>query len=158
MTKHKELIQELIKTIPGTATHGFRKKSIDAIKRTMGHFWHRWREQEFSDDLNFIPDAYSIGDREITIYEVIVTHLIKPSKIQALAHAWFALDCWEWNLRLITVNQFGVHSEVDLCSQWHKMWEPTPPPIVEEPPKPDEPQPLMPRGPRSNKVFWWEQC
>lgn len=155
-TKHNELIQDIIRTTPGTATYGFRKAVIAAIERQQPDEWYTFILEEYKEDLTFVPDAYSIDEpgRSITIYEVEVGHRLNKHKFSRLLDTWICLDGIEWELKLIVVNQFGSRSEVDMCTEWHKSCQPAKPPL---PKAPKPPKPVA-RKPRGNKQFWWENA
>lgn len=66
-----------------------------------------------------VPDAFRIDvDRmEIIAYEVEVSNPVSEWKIEKYLDWFWAIDEYEWLLRLVIVNRFGHRSEVDLFAQ-----------------------------------------
>jgi hypothetical protein len=64
------------------------------------------------------PDAFRIDEeaQEIFVYEVEVTHRVTEGRVERYADLWWALDEEYWLLRLIVVDRFENHTEIDVLA------------------------------------------
>jgi hypothetical protein len=61
-----------------------------------------------------IPDAYRIGNRCVTVYEVEDTHRVAADKLRLYARLWSQLDAMEWDCRLVIMDIRGGVFEPNL--------------------------------------------
>ncbi len=114
MTKHQQIIGDLVASIPGTQTKGFMKAVRALCEREIpdpdDHAAITW--------LRLRPDAYRLNEARkiIEIYEVEVTHHLSMVKLNDYANFWWSWDnfeCTDWWPELIIVNRFGQHNTYD---------------------------------------------
>lgn len=102
-TRHDLVIARLVHDY-AAETRAFRstiERTLDAPKE------FRW--------LKLIPDAYRIGNRCVTAYEVEDTHRVDADKLRAYARLWSQLDGMEWDFRLVIMDIRGGVFEPNLA-------------------------------------------
>ncbi|WP_324807258.1 hypothetical protein SH584_11590 [Sphingomonas sp. LY29] len=109
VTRHEELIRELIDSDPRMCRNGFARSMKPLFER----------EGIYPENVplgEFIPDAYLLDEeaKEIRIYEVEVTNALSNFKIQSLGMFWFYMDCemTKWMPRLYVVDRYGAMTEL----------------------------------------------
>lgn len=113
--KHRTLIEQVLKDVPGSSAADF-PKAIAALQKSLG----------MTDALpTFRPDAYRINHetQEIELYEVEVRHALPQRKIEDLGDFWFAWDAegeHDWLPVLIVVGRYGGHQRIDLAHAYYR--------------------------------------
>lgn len=70
-----------------------------------------------------VPDAYAIrvGDREVDLFEVEVTHPLPVHTLRDIAKLWFELDALAIQLSLYVVSRYGHINAVDLRPWYYEL-------------------------------------
>src|SRR5690606_18605528 len=122
-SRHRRLIADLVAS--GCSTHWFKERILDAV--TGRHSDHRPVLAISSDpasayvpcnrcllrgdlsEFKIVPDAFRIDEAQgdIIAYEVEVTHRLPDWKLERYTEWFWAIDEFEWLLRLVIVDRFG---------------------------------------------------
>jgi len=116
MTAHKKKIEELKKNNPNIRTHLCRQ----AIRKAVIMRWSN-EVKTALEVFRFVPDAFEIDQEEsiITIYEVEISHPISNNKMHTYWQLLHFIENEDWTLKLIRVDRFGNHTEIDIVRWWH---------------------------------------
>jgi hypothetical protein len=123
---HSALVAKL--AAAGALTKGFSSAVLDAVAGKHGSHDLKYDGAfPYRDCLRcvvkegmgtgkIVPDAYVVDAErmEVIAYEVEVTSPVTEFKLEKYINWWWALDEEYWSLRLIIVDRFGNHKEVDL--------------------------------------------
>jgi hypothetical protein len=129
---HEAIIDRLIAATPGAKRFRFKQSILDAVAGKHGDHTpiaaegsddptetyvdcHRCLMNEEAGDLPR-PDAFTIdaARMEVTAYEVEVTHRVDHDRVSQYADLWWLLDEDYWMLRLVVVDRFENHTEIDV--------------------------------------------
>jgi hypothetical protein len=109
---HKQVVADLVASDPSIQTTGFKKA---LVKRVLEKEPNVGNEIDvIREGIVIVPDAYSIVDDLVTIYEVIDTHKIDTIKKWKLAWAWCSIDNFYLDCKLIICDVYGGRNEIDL--------------------------------------------
>ncbi len=103
------------------AKHGLaRSRFMPEVRRALlevdGVSAADWREWYDASHWSVVPDAFKIdrATRTITVYEVEVTSFVNGEKYDKLAHLFWSVDEWKWDVRLVRVDSVGAETEIGM--------------------------------------------
>ena len=116
MTAHKKHVDKLKESNPNIRTHLCKQ----AIRKAVILRWSNF-VKEALEAFRFVPDAYEIDQEEfiITIYEVEISNPISDDKMHTYWQLLHFIEDEDWSLKLIRVDRFGNHTEINIERWWH---------------------------------------
>lgn len=137
-----KLHQGLLKNIPDIQ---LRKRFRTSVVRALRNAFHVCEDEFCKEDPEFCkdqykdlfdhdyyaPDGFTLKiDREqdsveLVLYEADTSNPPSAHLLEKYSDLWWAFDSQseDWVVRLVVVDRFGVHHEVDLCSYWYAFRE-----------------------------------
>jgi len=101
--EHRRIVANILREHPSAKT----KKFYRELGSVIGDDW-------WPPDLRIIPDAFLIDaeTKSVTTFEVEISNSLGDAQYNAYSELWWALDEYEWTLKVVTVDRHGVTTSI----------------------------------------------
>jgi len=105
-TPHEAMIAALRERHPNVQTAGFFRALAECGEYMRDLLKH---DPEWRASINIVPDAFAIDriGKHVSVFEVVDTHDIPASKVEAVAEIGWALDQDGYDIAIIRVDRHG---------------------------------------------------
>ena len=82
-----------------------------------------WREWFDASHWIVVPDAFKIDQatKTFTVYEVEITSFVNEEKLDKLAHLYWSVNEWHWDVRLVRVDSLASEVEIGMFTHAVRM-------------------------------------